>query len=318
VNTSFTNINISVGTLNVNTSSNDTLMLGGIAGLLLEGSSISGCSMTGDMEGSGGSSGGFDIFDIMAGGLAGMMRYGEIIENCYVSGNISARSTTSSGVKAGGLAGQFESYVSSAVIQKSYSTGNINAVSAAGKARAGGIAETSYNSGSGNDSKITDCYSTGTISASGAGSTEVGGIAGHCTMEGSASTGATLTIEHCYASGNISAAGSSFEKEAGSIAGSAKQGYGSGSITNCAALSGSVVGDTAYRVVADTNFSLNNIANKDMKVNGNPISPGSVADSVNGADKTAAELELQATYTGWDFINVWKMQGGRPILKWQP
>jgi hypothetical protein len=79
----------------------------------------------------------------------------------------------------------------------------------------------------------------------------------------------------------------------------------------------------ASRIAGYTNFSLtNNIANEDMEVNGDPIPPGSVDTSVNGADKSSADLELQSTYTAlsWDFSTVWKMSGdspSRPILKWQ-
>jgi hypothetical protein len=347
VNTAFTNINISGGVLDVNAASSGFPVLGGIAGMLMKGSSvtdctvdvkmravvdntagsnvggvaglnndgsITGCSMVRDVEVSGG-----DGSDNMAGGLVGLQG-GGIIETCYVSGNINAGSTTSSSVKAGGLAGQLQGYGSSAVIRESYSTGNINAVSVAGKARAGGIAGTNYNSGSGSGSEITDCYSTGTISASGADSIEAGGIAGHCNMEGPSSTGASLTIARCYASGNISiTAGSGSHKYVGGIAGSAYKGYGTGSITACAALSGSVSYDngTANRVVGYTDFSLNNnIAYKDMLVKGSTVS-GTATDA-NGADKTSTELTNSATYTGWDFSTVWKMQGGRPVLKWQP
>jgi hypothetical protein len=54
-----------------------------------------------------------------------------------------------------------------------------------------------------------------------------------------------------------------------------------------------------------------------MEVNGDPIAPGSLANSVNGADKTDAELAQQSTYTalGWNFSTTWKMEGTRPVLK---
>ncbi|MDR1316180.1 MAG: hypothetical protein LBK13_04825 [Spirochaetales bacterium] len=330
LNTAFTNINISGGRLKVNASSTDTLMLGGIAGTLWEGSSITGCSMSGGVKVSGGNEdyiGGlagcadgcfiansFVSGDVkvsgstmnQTGGLVGSQEEG-IIENCYVSGNVSASSTTDSSA-AGGLAGHLGGD-SLKVIRKSYSSGTVSATSVSDDARAGGIAGTSYK-----ETEITDCYSIGEISASAGASADAGGIAGHFNIVDAS----TITIECCYASGNI-IAGSGSKKRAGSIAGSAKvEGTGSGSITVCAALSVSVTGGAGetHRIAGETDFSLsNNIANSAMSGSSN-------ASGQDGENKSSSDLALEATYTarGWDFSTVWKMSGAspsRPILKWQ-
>ncbi|MDR1316664.1 MAG: hypothetical protein LBK13_07305 [Spirochaetales bacterium] len=198
----------------------------------------------------------------------------------------------------------------------------LSATSTSDDARAGGIAGTSYK-----NTVITDCYSTGDISASGGDSADAGGIVGHCNIEPSNSN-ITTTIARCYASGNISAAGSASQKEAGGIAGSARVESTSscfGNITACV-VSGKVVGDAGRtnRIVGETDsdYSLDkNIARSDMYVNNSNTVSGSATD-VNGEDKTSSDLALEATYTtpGWDFSTVWKMSGDspfRPILKWQ-
>jgi hypothetical protein len=383
VNTAFTDINISGGVLNVNASSVHVLWLGGIAGLLMEGTSIRGCtvdvkiqtvlgntassviggvvawiaessditncSMTGDVEVSGGdtSIGGLvgaaegsvtnssvsgnvsavsAYGDSEAGGIAG--RNGGIIENCYSTGNVSAEYTGASiaSIKAGGLVAQLEGSddgSSYAVIGKSYSTGTINAVSSSnsGRVRAGGIAAHTWAS-----IEITDCYSTGDVSAAGVGGEEVqaGGITGISSFENNA----VATIARCYATGDISVFGSYLNKFVGSIAGlgNVLVSGNSGSITGCAALSGAVSysgsgsGSVSRVAMVYSNYSLiNNIANTDMLVNGAKVSAGDADthNGINGLSKTSTELENQATYTalGWDFSTVWKMEGGRPVLQ---
>ncbi|MDR1179225.1 MAG: hypothetical protein LBK44_01865, partial [Spirochaetales bacterium] len=234
------------------------------------------------------------------------------IENCYVSGNVSA--TGSGDVTAGGLAGYLGGD-SLKVIRKSFSTGTVSATSASDDARAGGIAGTSYK-----NSVITNCYSTGEISASAGDSADAGGIAGHFNIVDAS----TITIERCYASGIINAGGSGSKKRAGSIAGSAQVEYlgpGSGSITGCAALSERVTGGAGEtnRIVGETDFSLDkNIARSDMYVNSNNTVSGSATDK-NGTNVTLPldTSAFEATLDDWDFNNVWKWLGGYPILKWQ-
>jgi hypothetical protein len=317
MNTAFTNINISGGGLDVNASAtNNGLILGGIVGLLMEGSSITGCSMSGDVEVSGG-----DTDNTAIGGLSGSAQ--GTIKNSFVSGNVSLTSTAGSGseVKAGGLTGELGNVGDEndplVFIRKSYSTGTVSATSAtAQNIYVGGIAAST----SRRNIEITDCYSTGAVSASGGPSSRAfaGGIEADALAGDNCSN--TVTIARCYASGNISAADSG-DNYAGGIAGRAtvKTG-GSGSITACAALSVLVDGSggTATRIAGASGsgapFPLsNNIANDAM-------SGGSWTDDANGqdgADKNNAELADSATYIGWNFSTVWRMQGGRPVLQWQ-
>ncbi|MDR1315378.1 MAG: hypothetical protein LBK13_00780 [Spirochaetales bacterium] len=316
VNTAFTNINISGGELDVDASAADELYVGGIAGMIVEGS-MTRCAMTGDVQVASGTA------NNSIGGLVGEA-YGSFLVNSSASGNVRVESTAAGSdyVSAGGLVGKLDNSEdgSSAVIRKSYSTGTVSAVSTVGRARAGGIASRIRGS-----AEITDCYSTGNISASGGYSAEAGGIAGEAHANGNV----TIAIAHCYALGNVSGGAES----GGGIVGNVQEGtshedgpiIGSGSISGCAALSGLVAGSSlsANRIVGSVSsggpFSLNNnIAYDGMLVNTSTVS--SIDDTdLNGADKTSAELANQATYKaiGWDFDTVWKMEGGRPVLQWQ-
>jgi hypothetical protein len=346
VNTAFTNINISGGMLEVDASSTDKLMLGSIAGIMLEGSSITGCSMTGNVEVSiSGDEGETDIGGLVGyargfivnsfvngdvevsggsehqiGGLAGALASfdggGGRIENCYVTGNVSAESSAAGGsgghdaIKAGGLVGQLDEDTRLVVIKKSYSTGKVSgkSYSATGRTRAGGIAAAASEY-----VEISDCYSTEDVSAEGTGEVYAGGILG----DTAASNTNNNTIKRCYVLGDISAAGSGY-KRVGGIAGNVKT--GSGSITGCAVLSGTVSyntgSGTAKRIVGSTgSISLdNNIAR-------NPMSGGSWtvnADGQDGADVSvpASQSDFEITLE-WDFSSVWKWQGGYPVLQWQ-
>jgi hypothetical protein len=343
VNTAFTNINISGGGLDVDASSAQYLMMGGIAGMMLEGSSMTDCFMIGNVKASGGNEenyigglagnadGSFIVNSSVSGnvevsggagneigGLAGSARS---IINSSVSGNVRAVSTSSGNrVSAGGLVGEIDGNngSGSAVIRKSFSTGTVSAVNSttAEEIYAGGIAART-----GRNAEITDCYSTGNVSAEGgADRVRVGGIIGSATT-----TDGFITIARCYASGNISAAGTISQKHAGGIAGGAhvnsgSSSTGSGSITGCAALCGSVTGGNNYRIEgggATTVFPrTNNIAYNGMLVNGYTVLGGTDA---NGADKTISEIAEQVTYEalGWDFTDVWEMAGSplRPVLQ---
>jgi hypothetical protein len=300
LNTAFTNINISGGGLHVDAAATYGLNLGGIAGMLLKGSSITGCSMTGDVKVSGGND------NTLIGGLVGSAD--GLIVNSSVNGNIQAVLTASGNfsVRVGGLVGQLSTNNSGspyAAIRKSYySTGTVSASAPADHVFAGGItADTDASLGA----EITDCYSTGDISAEeGSDHSSAGGIIGNASSN--------VTITHCYyASGDISG-----DEHAGGIAGRVSS---DSSVTGCAVLSGSVTGSGGRVAGATSGGSslTNNIAYKDMQVNSGTVL-GSATDE-NGADKTSAELENSATYTGWDFSTVWKMDGSpsRPILKWQ-
>jgi hypothetical protein len=127
--------------------------VGGIAGYVYYGSSVTDSYSTGNVSGTN-----------QVGGIAGYVYNSSSITNSYSTGNISA-----TGDYVGGIAGRVES---SSIITNSYSTGNVS-----GTNRVGGIAgRVAYSS------SITNSYSTGNVS----GTNQVGGIAGY--VYGSSST----------------------------------------------------------------------------------------------------------------------------------
>jgi hypothetical protein len=316
--------------------------------MLLEGSSIIGCSMTGDIEVSGSTdraltgglvgqnwgsiinssvSGTVSISSTTAqgktyaGGLAG--RHNGIIENCSVTGAVRAEVPGNDDVHVGGIAGDMHGHGSTGqyvVIRKSYFAGTVSSTTTEtdGDIRAGGIMGSAHVF-----VRITDCYSTGNVSATGPGEVNAGGIAGVLKLEDQVS-GNHYEIKRCYASGDISAAGGSYyNSTVGGIAGHAEKQTGTGSITDCAALSDSVnyTGGsygTAKRIVGYTDSSLaNNIANSAM-TGGTWTDKG--LDKKDGADSTSsppAQSEYGTPGLGWNFTSEWKWQGSRPVLKWQ-
>jgi hypothetical protein len=321
-NTQIKNVAVSGGGFTV-TGEGLQVEAGGIIGALRVGSALlSGCSssinisfvLTGNSSEEG-----------SAGGLIGV-NSGGTVENCYATGNVSVEYTGSASISTihgGGIAGVIQEEASTggpAVIKKSYSTGTVNAVSTCAAAQAGGITANAHNR-----SEITDCYSTGSVTAQGvstpSGSTRAGGIAGNISVQSSKS----FTITRCYARGNVSATCNNTNfTELGGILGN---GYlnpgGTGTVKDCAALNGSVTYTATNgmigRVVGsfDDGTLTNNIANSAMSLTGSP----SIANNAN--DKNGADVSLPVTQTTfqntlhWDFTNTWKMQGGYPVLQWQ-
>jgi hypothetical protein len=237
VNTTFTDINISGGVLDMNASSVETPMLGGIAGVLLEGSSMTGCTvdikitaslnntafssvggMVGwidessgitdcfvlkDVETTGGS-GGND--DSLRGGLAGYN--GGTITNSSVSGNVSITSTSGDS-RVGGLVGMHSGSIENCSV-----TGNVSVDSTASgdvNIKVGGLVAQFE----GQSAVIRKSYSTGTVSAqntstAGGARVRAGGIAGN--------TYEDVEITDCYSAGHISAEGGN-EVSVGGIVG---------------------------------------------------------------------------------------------------
>jgi hypothetical protein len=219
-NTAFTNINISGGTLEVNAASADALALGGIAGLLLEGNSVTdctvdvklktvlgntvsyigglagilwensrmtGCSMVKDVEVSGGS----EIKSI--GGLAG--EAGGTITNSSVSGNVRVVSEGDRS-RVGGLVGRHDG-----IIENCSVTGNVSTESAADsnvRIEVGGLVGLFKQDEGILSAVVQRSYSTGTVtgSATNNGDVRVGGIV--------ATTDDYARITNCYSTGNIS------------------------------------------------------------------------------------------------------------------
>ena len=142
-----------------------------------------------------------------ADGITGY-NYGTIT-GCSASGNVSAN------VYAGGIVGYFVTGSitdchSSATVEGNYLVGGV----------AGNM---------GDNTTLTACFSTGSVTATGSGDADAGGVVGRITKD--------ATVTACYATGNVTATQGN---NAGGVAGSS----GGGTITACYHATGKVSGSS--------------------------------------------------------------------------
>jgi len=139
--------------------------------------SLTGCYATGNVS--------VSYYDQDAGGLIGQNTGSSSVSNCYATGNVTASASTS-----GGLVGR-----NTATIQRSYSSGNVNASSGIG---VGGLVGDNGSGGT-----ITNCYALG----SAAGSQQAGGLVGY--NSGSISYSYSMgTVNEAYNNGGLIGSGS--------------------------------------------------------------------------------------------------------------
>lgn len=240
---------------------------------------IARCSFSGQVEGS----------NQHVGGIAGMMALSvsgsPTISYCYNTATVKGKT------RVGGITG----FSTQANVANCFNTGKVTSDGIS----TGGIV------GFNDNARISNCYNTGKIDSGG----DAGGIAGF-------SNPSTATIDKCYNTGDIYApagnVGGIIGKNAESI------------VSNCAVVclqirgASSFVNRIAGASLGSTSCYQNNYALSTMKVGGNTVSDND-ANSVNGADKTLAELRTKATYEtglGWDFSGVWAfVTGCYPQLK---
>ncbi|MCL2290892.1 MAG: InlB B-repeat-containing protein, partial [Bacteroidetes bacterium] len=236
------------------------------------------------------------------GGLVGLTE-NATISNCYATGYANGK------YNVGGLAGWI-----GGTIFNCYATGNVN-----GYHSAGGLAGAVYGT-------IFNCYATGDVT--GVGSEGFGGLLGvangtiyNCyatgDVNGNNSSGGLLgaggedwgvSISNCYATGNVHGA-----TYAGGLVGQII-----GTISNCYAAGSATVTDYEAGGLVGGNWGTISNSFFDDDVAGGMPGVGSGDDSgVTG--KTTAQMQQQATFTGWDFDDIWKICENEtyPFLQWQ-
>ena len=212
------------------------------------------------------------------GGLAGEI-HNSSINNCYSTCTINGDGYV------GGLIGNI---LSASTVENSYSSGN--------------IVSNSYSCGGfmgNNNGVINNCYSTCNV----VGYDMTGGFGGY-------NNG---TINNCYSKGNaegyVNAGGfsgyndgiinNSYSK--GNAAGDENIGGFSGSnygtITNCYS-TGFVTGNIDFGGFVGWGGGTASTCFWDTQTSGQ-------STSIGGTGKTSAEMKMQYTYTGWDFVNIW-------------
>ena len=213
-----------------------------------------------------------------AGGMVGSAA-GSII-NCFTTVNLTASNLTSSGSYAGGLIG-----ISSATVSKCYATGNI----IANGSSVGGLIGGTPSSNSGN---VSQSYATGNVS----GKAGVGGLIGVYYSE-------NTSISNCFALGNVTASSTNGVSQAGGLVGDLHgklvkliNSYSTGKVTvsEKSTFVGGLVGSVWDASVTNCYFD--------------STTTGFTTPTTQA--RTTAQLKQQATYSGWDFTNIWNIKEG--------
>jgi len=175
-----------------------------------------------------------------------------------------------------------------AVLSATIQNLGVTSVNIAGLQYFGGLA------GAVNNSTVSKCFSTGSVSLGGSTSyLKAGGLIG--VIENSSD------VSNCYSTANIEN-----QSEIGGFAYSITN----SNVSNCYS-TGTAAGSEFYGGFAGTvgNSTVSNCF-WDTETSGTESSAG-------GTGKTTAQLKTQVTYTDWDFTNIWWMTDGetRPFLR---
>ncbi len=223
------------------------------------------------------------------------------ISNSYATGSVNA-----SGYGSGGLVGT----AASGSISNSYASAAVTASGSNGN-RAGGLVGANYGA------DITNSFATGAVS----GNHAVGGLIG-CDFSGILSnvyaTGAVsasngqggglvgvnfTSVDNAYATGSVTGGGGQFGGLIGSTyGGTISNTYATGSVTGSGGHLGGLIGATYGGT------SPNSYWNSDTS--GQSTSAGGLA-------LTTAQIQQQASFSGWDFAGTWTIYEGytNPLLR---
>ena len=224
-----------------------------------------------------------------AGGLVGWN--GGTISECYATGAV----TAPAGSDVGGLVGHSDW---EAVVRGCHATGR-----ALGVYCIGGLVGNNYFG-----SSVSECYATGAVSGNGS----VGGLAGfngntisrsYATGQASGSDdyigglvgnndGGDATVSDCYATG--AATGNGY---VGGLVGH----NGNGTLGDCYSI-GLVTGNNHVGGLVGATYNLGSVTACFWNVEASMQTMSS-----SGTGKTTAEMKQQATFAGWDFVNVWRI-----------
>ena len=268
----------------------------------------------------------------IAGGIAGTIVGGAVnspaettrIERCFAAGTVSTAETGSGWPYTGGIAG-FNYY--GALITQSYFNGTV--IAGKGSDYTGGIAGYNSRTGAPGNSRIEDCWSSGSVQ----GYINAGGIAGQNQVD--------ALISRCYSTAAVHAAEARFTGNAagagiGGIAGM-NLSAAPDAITGCAALNPSIgadvkvnnaaYGENIYRISGITQtgaggITSGNYAWAEMQVTaaGEDIAIDPKGRDTSHGEDLGEAKPLLSFYEGigWDFNGVWKMgDDGYPALRWQ-
>ncbi|MCL2718324.1 MAG: hypothetical protein FWE14_06050, partial [Lachnospiraceae bacterium] len=134
------------------------------------------------------------------------------------------------------------------------------------------------------------------------------------------------SVSQSYATGNVTAtqSGMTFAERAGGLvgninSGSVRNSFATGNVSSVTN-SGGLVGFAGSLVVIENSYSLSN-NNSGLIFSGGVISNSYFNQdllswpSTKPEARTTAQMKNQSTYVGWDFENIWMMNGSYPKLR---
>lgn len=295
--------------------------------------SISNCYVTGEISNSAytvqtgglvGRNGGYgsDMFNISdcqnfsnvtsigngsAGGILAEAGYVETMNNCYNYGRISSTSTTDFCAAGGVIANLYNGNT----INNCFNMGDVLASSTVvTSVDAGGVV--AYTSTSAEGIALTNCYNTGDISATF--NTTTASTSGEMYAGGIGGRAIGLNISDSFNTGNISAIHNwNTVGDTGGIAGVLKNGsirrsYSTGNITASKYAGGIIGSNIGYGFTRNTywNSDVDFIRNNAELQSSEKKGVGSGEDATTS--KTAAQLNQEATFKGFDFDEIWGFQ----------
>jgi filamentous hemagglutinin family protein len=247
---------------------------------------------------------------MFVGGLVGFASANGSIEKSYASGSVVAGG--SSTIYAGGLVGQ-----SVTTLNESYATGNVTLANFSNNALiyAGGLTGSSMGTTAG----ISTSYATGNVSIASSDTNPsyeyiyAGGLAGSNT-NGSA-------IGNSYSTGNVTVQASSQTTESGAYLGGLVGWHGgnsTSSIDNSYSVGAITAGGTHVAlgiggligIRTGTNTVTSSYWNLDTA--GTALAVGSGTDII-GSGLSTAQMQLQASFSNWDFSTVWNIDAGSSV-----
>ena len=267
---------------------------GGIAGYAESNSYFQGCGNSGTIDGA--STYGYEVF---SGGIIGYATNTNI-KGCNNEGNIKSGTpnNTTTSANTGGICG----YFTSGAIELSYNEGKISNTSSPIVVYNGGIV------GRGMTLTISQCYNSSMIdsySTSYDGNMYIGGIIGHSN---------NVTIADVYNVGTVRISNQYYNRgTSGGIIGSAN---GNTNVTNAYVIttfknggnnSGELVGKASARVNFENIYYISSL--------GKIVGQGTYNTS-NVVCVNESEMKMEATYSGFDFKNIWIIRTGTyPTLR---
>ena len=212
------------------------------------------------------------------GGVAGRMQWGSL-NNSSASVNISATGTYTGGLVGGA------GFNNSIPISNSYATGDVAGASNYVGGLVGGM----------NWGDISNSYATGNVT-NGTGTFRTGGLVGGFW----ANAGKTSSITNSYATGNVTSAGSRLGGLLGEVGGS-----GTTNVNKTYAI-GNISGGASMGGLVGNHYGINTFVTNSYWDTTTSVQ----ATSADGTGKTTTQMKQQATFSGWDFTNVWQIAEG--------